>query len=34
MSDFKLKNFKISDIKELRDNPKYQTFFDVDCSLS
>lgn len=29
MSDFKLKNFKISDIKELRDNPKYQTFFDV-----
>lgn len=29
MSDFKLKNFKILDIKELRDNPKYQTFFDV-----
>ncbi len=29
MSDFKLKNFKISDIRKFRDDPKYQTFFDV-----
>ncbi len=29
MSDINLKDFRISDIKKLKDNPKYRSFYDV-----